>query len=65
MLETSYKADDNIGCLLLVNIFLDDKKITYYRSYSNILDILGSIGGLYRSLIIMAGFIMIPLTKLS
>jgi len=30
----------------MANIFLDDRRIIYYRTYSNMLDILGSIGGL-------------------
>lgn len=51
--------------LLRATIFLDNKKITYFRSYDNLLNILGSISGLFELLVVVAGFILIPVTKLS
>jgi hypothetical protein len=51
--------------LLHATIFLDDKKITYFRSYENLLNILGSITGLFELLVVLAGLIFIPITKLS
>lgn len=40
---------------------LDDKKIVYYRTYDNILNILGIIGGLFDSLLAVVGFLINPL----
>jgi hypothetical protein len=51
--------------LLHATILLDDKKITYFRSYKNVLNILGSISGLFELLVALAGILFIPITKLS
>jgi len=47
-----------------VNIQLDEKRIFYYRTYSNIFNVLGDIGGLYRALIFLAMIVIVPFTKL-
>jgi hypothetical protein len=44
---------------------LDDKKIVYYRTYSNIINILGDIGGLYSLLFYLGSLLAIPLCSLS
>ena len=51
--------------LLSLLITLDEKKITYYRKYRNILNIFGDIGGLFRALALIFGFLIRPLTKLA
>jgi hypothetical protein len=51
--------------IFLANIQLDEKKIIYYRTYSNIFNVLGDIGGLYKALIFLATIIVVPLTKFS
>ena len=61
--ESSNPATDNE--LLHATIFLDDKKITYFRSYDNLLNILGSISGLYELLLFLVGLLIIPITKIS
>lgn len=45
-------------------IQLDDKKISYYRKYATILDILGDIGGLYSSLVVVIKIIANPISTL-
>lgn len=42
-------------------LYLDDKEIIYYRTYGNILEVLGSIGGLLELLTFLIGFIIKPL----
>jgi len=44
---------------------LDEKMITYYRTYDNIFNILGSIGGLYDALVFVVALFIAPLTKFS
>jgi len=44
---------------------LDEKKITYFRKYQNILNIFGDIGGLFRALTLIFGLILKPLTSLA
>jgi len=51
--------------MLHVTIFLDDKKITYFRSYDNFLNIFGSSSGLLQVLTFVIGLILYPLTKVS
>jgi len=35
-------------------IYLDDKKVTYYRTYKNILNIFADVGGLLKVLMTIA-----------
>ncbi len=55
-------ARDN---LLTFAFMLDDKKLTYYRTYDNILGILGNVGGLLQTLVFLAGMLVYPLSKIS
>lgn len=50
--------------ILLTNFILDDRKITYQRTYDNILNIFGAIGGLFDMFIFLFGLVMNPMTKL-
>jgi hypothetical protein len=42
---------------------LDDQIVNYYRSYNNILDILGNMGGLLSMLLTIGKLIMYPLAN--
>lgn len=44
---------------------MDEKEILYYRTYDNILNILGSIGGLLELMGLILGFILKPLNNLA
>jgi hypothetical protein len=44
---------------------LDEKKIEYFRTYDNLFNVLGSIGGLFDALVFLSSLIVLPLTKLS
>lgn len=46
-------------------MYLDDREALYYRTYNNILDILGNMGGLLELMIFIGGMIVNPINKLS
>jgi len=41
---------------------LDDKKVTYFRTYKNILNIFADIGGLMKVLMTIGAFIAKPIS---
>jgi hypothetical protein len=43
---------------------LDDKKITYFRNYKNILNIIADIGGLLKVLMTLAAIIIGPISRM-
>lgn len=45
--ESFASFEESTQTLVSVSYQLDDKKITYYRSYNNIANILGDIDGLF------------------
>ena len=49
----------------MINFMLDDKKVIYYRTYSNIINILGDIGGLYSLLFYICSLFAGPINSLS
>lgn len=49
----------------MINFILDDKKVIYYRTYSNIINILGDIGGLYSLLFYIGSLLAVPICELS
>jgi hypothetical protein len=56
--QTIYSRRD---FLFSMNFMLDDKRITYYRSYDSILNILGNIGGLKEVLFFFCSLVLGPL----
>ncbi|CAD8188107.1 unnamed protein product [Paramecium pentaurelia] len=51
--------------LIDITLYLDDREAVYYRTYNNILDILGQMGGLLELMLFLAGTLVKPLNKLS
>ncbi|CAK92174.1 unnamed protein product (macronuclear) [Paramecium tetraurelia] len=51
--------------LIDVFLYLDDREALYYRTYNNILDILGQMGGLLELILFVAGVVVKPINKLS
>ncbi|CAK58972.1 unnamed protein product (macronuclear) [Paramecium tetraurelia] len=48
-----------------ITLYLDDREAEYYRTYNNILDILGQMGGLLELMLFLVGTIVKPFNKLS
>lgn len=46
-------------------IILDDRSITYFRTYGNILDILANVMGLLNPLLVIGGLLVQPLSNIS
>ncbi|CAD8191088.1 unnamed protein product [Paramecium octaurelia] len=51
--------------LIDVTLYLDDREALYYRTYNNILDILGQMGGLLELILFVVGVVVKPINKLS
>ncbi|CAD8089484.1 unnamed protein product [Paramecium primaurelia] len=51
--------------LIDITLYLDDREAVYYRTYNNILDILGQMGGLLELMLFVAGTLVKPFNKLS
>jgi hypothetical protein len=49
----------------MASFILDDNQVIFMRTYSNILNILGDIGGLYSLLFFLGSIIALPLSSLS
>jgi hypothetical protein len=49
---------------MLANFILDDRKMSYSRTYDNILNIFGAIGGFFDIFVLIIGLIMIPINKI-
>ncbi len=45
-------------------LFLDNKKVTYFRNYKNILNIFAEIGGLLNVLMTIGALIVSPISSL-
>ncbi|CAD8114123.1 unnamed protein product [Paramecium sonneborni] len=51
--------------LVVIHVILDDREVLYYRTYNNILDILGQMGGLLELMLLLVGLFVKPFNKLS
>ncbi|CAD8114121.1 unnamed protein product [Paramecium sonneborni] len=61
--EQAFNIQQN--SLIDITLYLDDREALYYRTYNNILDILGQMGGLLELMLFLAGTIVKPFNKLS
>lgn len=62
--ESVASVTEHTTSLAIILFTLDEKKVTYYRTYSNICNILGDIEGLFSLCLILTSFIGSPLTEL-
>ncbi|KAM3136963.1 hypothetical protein pb186bvf_010876 [Paramecium bursaria] len=53
------------NCLGVIQLYLDDMKFIYHRSYQNILNVFGSLGGTYSVLRILFMLFLKPFQRLS
>jgi hypothetical protein len=61
MVETYYVEREHILTLAFI---LDDKKITYFRTYKNILNIIADVSGILKVLLTLGSFIVMPISEM-